>query len=279
MPIGVANWLGPFRRAHRWARAVAVANLLYLVHRLPYPPNKGDKVRSYHLLQPPGASSHRVFLGTFVDDPDDEPHVATLCASGAPSVHAPRLHPRSARSMASLAGLLKRDAADAGTTTASAGHAGAGSRRAAHSEHGDRLRRWCISSSMAPYAEGFPRAGAGGLRRRRFGQVDRVRRQPPLADVVAVSPRGPHACWPTSVPSRRSARPAPSSAADKEAALFAAAWRPRAPRRVDRRSATASTHAYWAPRCRPAPRRRTHAGEQRSWSSPAQWTTGPTSTP
>ena len=24
-------------------------NLLYLVHRIPYPPNKGDKVRSYHI--------------------------------------------------------------------------------------------------------------------------------------------------------------------------------------------------------------------------------------
>ena len=28
-----------------------MSNLLYLVHRLPYPPNKGDKVRSYHLLK------------------------------------------------------------------------------------------------------------------------------------------------------------------------------------------------------------------------------------
>ena len=27
-----------------------MANILYLVHRLPYPPNKGDKLRSYHLL-------------------------------------------------------------------------------------------------------------------------------------------------------------------------------------------------------------------------------------
>ena len=27
-----------------------MANILYLVHRLPYPPNKGDKVRSYHLV-------------------------------------------------------------------------------------------------------------------------------------------------------------------------------------------------------------------------------------
>ena len=49
-------------------------SLLYLVHRLPYPPNKGDKVRSYHLLRHL-AKRHRVFLGTFVDDPDDLRHV------------------------------------------------------------------------------------------------------------------------------------------------------------------------------------------------------------
>ena len=36
-------------------------NLLYLVHRLPFPPNKGDKVRSFHLLKHL-ALSHRVFL-------------------------------------------------------------------------------------------------------------------------------------------------------------------------------------------------------------------------
>ena len=28
-----------------------MANILYLVHRMPYPPNTGDKVRSYHLLR------------------------------------------------------------------------------------------------------------------------------------------------------------------------------------------------------------------------------------
>jgi polysaccharide biosynthesis protein PslH len=28
-----------------------MANILLLVHRLPYPPNKGDKVRTYHLLR------------------------------------------------------------------------------------------------------------------------------------------------------------------------------------------------------------------------------------
>lgn len=84
-----------------------MADLLYLVHRLPYPPNKGDKVRSYHLLKHL-AARHRVFLGTFIDDPDDEQHLATvqgLCAE----VHAVRLAPRMAR-IASLAGLLNGQA-------------------------------------------------------------------------------------------------------------------------------------------------------------------------
>ena len=83
-----------------------MANILYLVHRLPYPPNKGDKVRSYHLLKHL-ARRHRVFLGTFIDDPDDEVHVATvraLCAD----LQVSRLHPRLAR-VASLNALLSGD--------------------------------------------------------------------------------------------------------------------------------------------------------------------------
>jgi sugar transferase (PEP-CTERM/EpsH1 system associated) len=48
--------------------------LLYLTHRIPYPPNKGDKIRSFHILQ--HLSQHyRVFLGTFVDDEQDWQHV------------------------------------------------------------------------------------------------------------------------------------------------------------------------------------------------------------
>lgn len=69
--------------------------MLLLVHRMPYPPNKGDKVRSYHLLQHL-VRRHRVFLGTFIDDPDDEKHVDTvrgLCAGS----HFARLAPPSAR--------------------------------------------------------------------------------------------------------------------------------------------------------------------------------------
>ncbi|MDY0747237.1 TIGR03087 family PEP-CTERM/XrtA system glycosyltransferase [Paucibacter sp. R3-3] len=77
--------------------------VLYLVHRLPYPPNKGDKVRSYHLLKHL-ASQHEVHLGTFIDDPDDEQHlprVRELCAD----LHVARLHPRAAK-LLSLRGLL-----------------------------------------------------------------------------------------------------------------------------------------------------------------------------
>ena len=44
--------------------------LLYLVHRIPYPPNKGDKIRSYNLLK--SLSKHyTIYLGAFVDDPND----------------------------------------------------------------------------------------------------------------------------------------------------------------------------------------------------------------
>jgi sugar transferase (PEP-CTERM/EpsH1 system associated) len=80
-----------------------MANVLYLVHRLPYPPNKGDKVRSFHLLKHL-VTSHKVFLGTFVDDPDDEVHIETVRAMCA-ELHVSRINPRVAK-LRSLAGLL-----------------------------------------------------------------------------------------------------------------------------------------------------------------------------
>ena len=44
--------------------------ILFLIHRLPYPPNKGDKIRSYHILKYL-SRTFRVHLGTFVDDAYD----------------------------------------------------------------------------------------------------------------------------------------------------------------------------------------------------------------
>ncbi len=69
--------------------------LLLLVHRIPFPPNKGDKVRSYHLLRHL-AARYRVFLGTFVDDPADAVHIDAL-KQWCEGVHAVRLHPWVAR--------------------------------------------------------------------------------------------------------------------------------------------------------------------------------------
>ncbi len=45
-------------------------DLLFLAHRIPYPPNKGDKIRSYHFLKYLSLN-FKVHLGTFIDDPND----------------------------------------------------------------------------------------------------------------------------------------------------------------------------------------------------------------
>jgi sugar transferase (PEP-CTERM/EpsH1 system associated) len=49
-------------------------NILFLCHRLPYPPNKGDKIRAYNILKHL-SSNHTVYLGTFVDDAQDKKFV------------------------------------------------------------------------------------------------------------------------------------------------------------------------------------------------------------
>ena len=51
--------------------------LLYLVHRIPYPPNKGDKIRSFHFLKAL-AEEYEIFLGTFIDDSEDKQYVDAL---------------------------------------------------------------------------------------------------------------------------------------------------------------------------------------------------------
>jgi sugar transferase (PEP-CTERM/EpsH1 system associated) len=59
-----------------------MASILFLCHRLPWPPSKGDKIRSYHVLQRL-AKHYRVYLGAFVDDPADWQYLApveALCA-------------------------------------------------------------------------------------------------------------------------------------------------------------------------------------------------------
>ncbi|KQV59007.1 MULTISPECIES: TIGR03087 family PEP-CTERM/XrtA system glycosyltransferase [unclassified Duganella] len=126
-------------------------DLLLLVHRMPYPPNKGDKIRSWHLLKHL-AQRYRVHLATFVDDPDDWQHVAAvqaLCASS----HFAALSPRAAR-VRSLGAVLRNRSLsydyyrDAGLQ---------GWVNQAMQQHGiDRIV--VFSSPMAQYAEAWPQA-------------------------------------------------------------------------------------------------------------------------
>ena len=58
-------------------------DLLFLAHRIPYPPDKGDKIRSWNILKYL-ARSYRIHLGAFVDDPDDlryQDKLKSMCAS------------------------------------------------------------------------------------------------------------------------------------------------------------------------------------------------------
>lgn len=83
-----------------------MSGLLFLSHRIPYPPNKGDKIRSYHMLKYL-ARRYEVYLGTFIDNRADEQYrqtVADMCAGS----HFACLRPGRAR-LRSLPGLLRGD--------------------------------------------------------------------------------------------------------------------------------------------------------------------------
>jgi sugar transferase (PEP-CTERM/EpsH1 system associated) len=52
-------------------------NLLFLAHRIPYPPDKGCKIRAHHWIAHL-AKQHHVWCAFFVDDPSDLPHIKPL---------------------------------------------------------------------------------------------------------------------------------------------------------------------------------------------------------
>lgn len=54
-----------------------MGDLLFLSHRIPYPPDKGDKIRSWSFLRHL-AARYEVRLGCFIDNPDDRRHLAVL---------------------------------------------------------------------------------------------------------------------------------------------------------------------------------------------------------
>ena len=84
--------------------------LLYLCHRIPYPPDKGDKIRSFHQIEYL-ARRHEVDLFTLVDEVGDLVHLEPL-RKMVRSVTAERLRKRISR-LLSLRALLAGEAMSA----------------------------------------------------------------------------------------------------------------------------------------------------------------------
>jgi sugar transferase (PEP-CTERM/EpsH1 system associated) len=124
-------------------------NILYLSHRIPYPPDKGDKIRSFHMLEHL-ARRHRVWCACFLDSPSEERYIDPLRAY-CHDVAAVRLNRRLAAARG-LVGLI------GGGTITESFYAHAGMHRV--------LNTWreavefdvlvAFSSSMAPYALAVP---------------------------------------------------------------------------------------------------------------------------
>ena len=94
-----------------------MADVLYLAHRMPFPPDKGDKITTFNFLRHL-ASRNNVFLGAFVDAESDWAHVDTLksyCAEvKLVGIHALRQRALSARALltgASISEVYHRSAA------------------------------------------------------------------------------------------------------------------------------------------------------------------------
>ncbi len=54
--------------------------LLFLAHRIPYPPDKGEKIRAWHILDHLAGRGWEVELGCLADDPADLDHLPALRA-------------------------------------------------------------------------------------------------------------------------------------------------------------------------------------------------------
>lgn len=122
-------------------------SLLFLCHRIPYPPDKGDKIRSYHLLC--HLSQHyQIYLGTFIDDPRDRQYreaVAALCADS----YFVEVNPRLGK-LKSLLGLLR----DTPLTAEFYRHPGLADWITACCQQATIQRALVFSSGMAPFIQG-----------------------------------------------------------------------------------------------------------------------------
>jgi sugar transferase (PEP-CTERM/EpsH1 system associated) len=141
--------------------------ILLLTHRLPYPPNKGDKIRTFNVLEHL-AKRHEVFLACPVDDPADLEFVAEL-ERRCTRVFTARIDGRS-KAASGLAALLT-----GASITVRHFHSTALQRRIDEFLDGQDIDAiFCFSSAMAEY---FFRS------RHRAGKLGRALRLMDLIDV------------------------------------------------------------------------------------------------
>lgn len=129
-----------------------MADLLFLSQRLPYPPNKGEKIRAFNELTYL-AQHYDVHLGCLADDPADLQHIEALrpfCRD----IHVAPINPRLAR-LACLRGLLTGEALSV-TFFRDTGLA-AWVRRVMTEVR--PAVTFVYSSNMAPYVLDLPRSG------------------------------------------------------------------------------------------------------------------------
>jgi len=132
-----------------------MTELLFLAHRIPYPPNKGDKIRSWNILKHL-AENHTIHLGCFIDDPEDEQYRAVL-EEICETCHFAPLNPRLAK-IRSLTELLRGEPLTLGYFR----NKGLAQWCAALRQTRQIDRIFAFSSSMAQYAD---RSVSGGERR------------------------------------------------------------------------------------------------------------------
>jgi sugar transferase (PEP-CTERM/EpsH1 system associated) len=89
-----------------------MGDILFLVHRIPYPPDKGDKIRSWNILRHL-LKNHRVHLGCFIDDARDWQFTDTLREMVA-SAHFSEIKPKAARIRGLVSGLTRGEALSLG---------------------------------------------------------------------------------------------------------------------------------------------------------------------
>ena len=213
----------PARPADR-AGARMMPEILFLAHRIPYPPDRGDKMRSWHILRHLGSLA-TVHLAAFADDAGRRRAARRRCArrwaarsarpwSRAASPRRPEIGAaRALRAASAVERRLSQPRRCRRSSTASSP-----SGRSARSSLSRRRWRNIVPSDRAPPLR-------DGLRRRRFRQIRRLCRsaRPPLRRWIYRREAVRLRAW-----SARSPRRADLSlfVSDAEAALVPRARRP-----------------------------------------------------